>query len=103
MGDTQIEWTDKTWNPVTGCTPISEGCANCYAKRMANRLRGRCGYPEDEPFRVTLHEDKLEEPSTWKKTCRVLVRGRMNSILIEFADGLKVVTSRLAARRLPGK
>ena len=73
MADTKIDWTDKAWNPITGCTPISEGCANCYAKRMANRLRGRCGYPEDEPFRVTLHEDKLEEPSTWKKSRRVFV------------------------------
>jgi len=37
----KIEWTDATWNPVTGCTPVSEGCANCYAARMAKRLAGR--------------------------------------------------------------
>ena len=70
---TKIEWTTETWNPITGCTPISEGCANCYAKRMANRLRGRCGYPEDDPFRVTVHEDRWETPFRWRKPRRVFV------------------------------
>lgn len=70
---TKIEWTDETWNPITGCTPISEGCQNCYAKRMANRLRGRCGYQEDEPFRVTAHRDKLDMPERWKKPRMVFV------------------------------
>lgn len=69
----RIEWTDATWSPVTGCAPISEGCQNCYAKRMANRLRGRCGYPADEPFKVTLHKDRLEEPLRLKKPRRVFV------------------------------
>ncbi len=70
---TKIEWATETWNPVTGCTPVSEACQNCYAKRMANRLRGRFGYPEDEPFRVTLHPEKLGEPLRWKKPRRVFV------------------------------
>jgi len=69
----RIEWTDATWSPATGCAPISEGCENCYAKRMAKRLRGRCGYPADEPFKVTLHKDRLEEPLRWKKPRRVFV------------------------------
>jgi len=56
----KIEWTDVTWNPVTGCDKISPGCKNCYAERMAKRLAGRVGYPADDPFRVTLHYDKLE-------------------------------------------
>lgn len=73
MSKTKIEWTEYSWNPVSGCTPISEGCQNCYAKRMANRLRGRCGYPADEPFKVTLHKDRLEEPLRWKKPHRVFV------------------------------
>jgi len=75
MGDkSRIEWTDATWNPVTGCTPISEGCANCYAKREAEgRLRGRCGYDKDEPFKVTLHEDKLDQPLRWQKPRRIFV------------------------------
>ena len=69
----KIEWTDETWNPVTGCTPISEGCANCYAKRMATRLKGRFGYPADDPFRVTFHPDRLEDPLHWKKPRRIFV------------------------------
>ena len=60
---TGIEWTDATWNPITGCTKISEGCRNCYAERMARRLAGRCGYPEaPHHFDVTLHPDKLGQP-----------------------------------------
>lgn len=70
---TKIEWTDETWNPVTGCTPISEGCKNCYAARMANRLRGRFGYPADEPFRVTVHPDRLGDPFHWRKPRRIFV------------------------------
>ena len=73
MADTKIEWAEKSWNPVTGCTPVSAGCANCYAKRMAQRLRGRAGYPADDPFRVTLHPDKLDEPLHWRKPRRVFV------------------------------
>ena len=64
---TRIEWAEETWNPITGCTPVSEGCAHCYAKRMANRFAGRYGYPADEPFRVTFHEDKVDAPLHWRK------------------------------------
>lgn len=73
MANSKIEWTEKVWNPVTGCTPISPGCANCYAKRMANRLRGRYGYDKDEPFNVTTHYDKLRDPFHWKKSRHVFV------------------------------
>jgi len=70
---TTIEWADRTWNPITGCTPVSEGCAHCYAERMAKRLRGRYGYPADDPFRVTLHPDRLDEPLRWRKPSMVFV------------------------------
>jgi len=75
MSATKIECAEESWSPVTGCTPISEGCANCYAKRMAQRLRGRFGYPADDPFRVTLHEDRLDDPLYlgWGKPRRVFV------------------------------
>jgi len=64
----KIEWTDRTWSPVTGCTKISEGCKNCYAERMARRLAGRYGYPAaPNHFDVTVHEDKLEKPLKRKK------------------------------------
>jgi protein gp37 len=68
-----IEWTDSTWNPVTGCSKISPGCKNCYAERMAKRLAGRFGYPKDDPFRVALHHDRLEEPLRWRKPRMVFV------------------------------
>jgi len=69
----KIEWTDKTWNPITGCTKISEGCANCYAEKMAKRLKGRYGYPADDPFKVTFHKDKIDQPLKWKKPSRIFV------------------------------
>ena len=51
MNATTIEWTETTWNPVTGCSHAgSPGCDHCYARRMAKRLRGRYGYPADDPF-----------------------------------------------------
>ena len=73
MSQTKIEWTDRVWNPITGCSPVSEGCQNCYAKRMANRLRGRYGYPKDDPFRVTFHPKRLNEPLRWRKSQKVFV------------------------------
>ena len=73
MGSSKIEWTEKTWNPVTGCTPVSPGCDHCYAARMATRLAGRAGYPADNPFAVTCHPDKLDQPLHWRKPCRVFV------------------------------
>lgn len=73
MGKTKIDWADYVWNPVTGCNPVSEGCQSCYARRMAYRLRGRCGYQQDNPFKVTLHSERLEEPLRWKKPKRIFV------------------------------
>lgn len=73
MGKSKIDWTDKVWNPVTGCSKVSPGCANCYAERMAKRQAGRNGYPADDPFKVTLHYDRLEMPMRWTKPWRVFV------------------------------
>ncbi|MFZ5770502.1 MAG: DUF5131 family protein [Thermodesulfobacteriota bacterium] len=58
---------------MTGCSPISPGCANCYAKRMSARLAGRCGYPTENPFTVTLHSNRLEQPLSWRKSSRIFV------------------------------
>jgi len=63
MGRTKIQWCDEVYNGVTGCTNISPGCKNCYAKKMAYRLRGRCGYDMINPFKPTLHMDKIEKLS----------------------------------------
>jgi len=68
-----IGWTDATWNPITGCTKVSEGCLNCYAERMAKRLRGRYDYPRKNPFKVTLHPDRLDEPRRWRIPRRIFV------------------------------
>lgn len=74
MGDkSSIEWTEATWNPTTGCTKVSAGCKFCYAERMSKRLAGRGGYPADEPFRLTLHPDRLALPLRWKRPRRVFV------------------------------
>ena len=73
MAETKIEWADAVWNPITGCTPISEACEHCYAKRMANRLAGRYGYPAYEPFRVMFHPERLKEPTIWRKPRRIFV------------------------------
>jgi len=70
---TKIEWTEESWNPITGCTKCAPGCLHCYAERMAKRLRGRFGYPADEPFRVTWHPEKLNEPLDWRKPRQVFV------------------------------
>lgn len=69
----KIEWTEKTWNPVTGCSKISDGCKNCYAERMARRLKGRYGYPVDDPFRVAVRMDRLGDPFRWKNPTMVFV------------------------------
>jgi protein gp37 len=63
----KIEWTETTWNPVTGCTKISEGCRNCYAERLAGRLKlmGLDHYTNG--FQLTTHEDALEQPFKWKR------------------------------------
>jgi protein gp37 len=97
---TKIEWTEATWNPVTGCTPISPGCQNCYAKRRANRLRARCGYPQDEPFRVTFHPDRLDEPLHWRKPRHIFVCS-MSDLFHDSvtADQLDMVFSRIAHAR----
>lgn len=62
--ESQIEWTNLTWNPVTGCTKISAGCDNCYAERFAERFRGVPGHPYEEGFDLTLRPHRLEQPLT---------------------------------------
>lgn len=73
MGKTRIEWATHTWNPITGCTPVSEGCQNCYARRMAKRLAGRCGYPKaPHEFDVTIHP-VAAGPDEWPPSSRIFV------------------------------
>ena len=67
MKTTKIEWTDKTWNPITGCSKVSAGCANCYAEVMARRLNSMGNNKYRNGFRLTTHPDALTEPLMWKK------------------------------------
>ncbi len=71
--NSHIEWTEATWNPVTGCTKTSPGCKHCYAERMALRLQAM-GHPNYvNGFRVTLHENMLDIPLRWKKPRLIFV------------------------------
>ncbi len=70
---TSIEWTDATWNPVTGCTKISPGCQYCYAERLAHRLQAMGNYSYRNDFEVTLQEQMLRLPFSWKRPRRVFV------------------------------
>lgn len=71
--ESSIEWTQSTWNPVTGCSKISPGCANCYAERMAMRLKAMGQRNYANGFQVTLHPHSLRLPLTWKKPHTIFV------------------------------
>ena len=73
MAETKIEWTDKTWNPVTGCTKKSEGCLHCYAEVMARRLKGMGQVKYKNAFKLTVHPESLDEPKTWTKPHNIFV------------------------------
>ncbi|WP_025032151.1 DUF5131 family protein [Bradyrhizobium sp. DOA9] len=70
---TQIEWTDATWNPVTGCTKITRGCDLCYAERFSERFRGVHGHPFESGFDLKLRPERLEQPLTWRQPRRIFV------------------------------
>ena len=77
-----IEWTESTWNPVSGCTKISVGCQNCYAERMAKRLQAMGQQRYKNGFKVTLHPEALDEPYRWKKP-RVVFVNSMSDLFHE--------------------
>ena len=86
MGDkSAIEWTDATWNPVTGCTKVSRGCDNCYAERFAERFRGTTGHPFETGFDLTLRPERLTQPSKWRRPRMVFV----NSMSDLFHKGIQ--------------
>ena len=70
---TQIEWTDATWNPVTGCSKITRGCDFCYAERFSERFRGVPGHPFENGFDLTLRPERLTQPLHWRQPRRVFV------------------------------
>ncbi len=94
----KIEWTEATWNPVTGCTKISIGCRNCYAERLAKRLKAMGVARYANGFNVTLHDDQIEAPLKWKKP-KVIFVNSMSDLFHEaipdyfIADVFKVMRS----------
>ena len=73
MAKSAIEWTESTWNPLTGCTKVSPGCKHCYAERMANRLQAMGLEKYRNGFSLTLHPDVLDEPLQWTKPQMIFV------------------------------
>jgi len=71
--NTTIEWTDTTWNPVTGCTKISAGCDNCYAERFSERFRGTPGHAFERGFDLMLRPERVDQPLYWRKPRMVFV------------------------------
>jgi protein gp37 len=70
---TEIEWTDATWNPVTGCTKITRGCDFCYAERFSERFRGVRGHPFENGFDLQLRPERLQQPLSWRQPRRIFV------------------------------
>ena len=68
-----IEWTDTTWNPVTGCTKVTRGCDNCYAERFAERFRGVPGHPFERGFDLMLRPERISQPLSWKRPRMIFV------------------------------
>ena len=82
VSKSHIEWTDSTWNPVTGCDKVSPGCKHCYAERMAKRLHAMGQHRYRNNFKLTLHEDLIEAPLSWKKP-RVIFVNSMSDLFHE--------------------
>ncbi len=80
---TKIEWTDESWNPVTGCVKISPGCKHCYAERFAERFRGTPGHPFATGFTPTLRPERLGQPHRWR-TRRMVFVNSMSDLFGEF-------------------
>ena len=80
----RIEWTEATWNPVTGCTKVSEGCRHCYAERMSRRLKAMGLAKYREGFSVAVHPSVLDQPLRWRKPRRIFV----NSMSDLFHEGV---------------
>ena len=90
---TKIEWVQgpegqrgETWNPVTGCTKVSPGCAHCYAETFAERFRGVPGHPYEQGFDLTLRPARLELPLTWRKPRMIFVNSMSDLFHPEIPD-----------------
>ena len=82
----KIEWTDATWNPVTGCTKVSPGCKHCYAETFAERFRGVPGHPFEQGFDLRLWPERLALPLAWKTPKRIFVNSMSDLFHEKIAD-----------------
>ena len=101
--NSSIEWTDTTWNPLTGCTKISPGCKNCYAERMSRRLKAMGVANYADGFKLTLHEHMLNQPLTWKAPRRVFVNSMSDlfhkDVPVEFIQRVFAVMRKASQHR----
>lgn len=81
-----IEWTEATWNPVTGCTKVSPGCAHCYAETFAERFRGVAGHPYENGFDLQLRPERLELPLGWSRPRKIFVNSMSDLFHEEVPD-----------------
>jgi protein gp37 len=100
MSASKIEWTEQTWNPVTGCTKISPGCKHCYAERMALRLQAMAAPGYARGFELTLHEDRLDQPLERKKPAVYFV-GSMADLFHEEVPDAFIERVLVVAHRTP--
>jgi protein gp37 len=89
---TQIEWTDSTWNPVTGCSKITAGCDFCYAERFSERFRGVDGHPFESGFDLTLRPARLTQPLQWRQP-RGIIRSAESAGLVAHATSTYSIPS----------
>lgn len=103
MKTTKIEWTDKTWNPITGCTKKSAGCAHCYAEVMTRRLKAMHLDKYQNGFELTLHKDELEQPLMWRGAHNIFVCSMSDifheDVPFEFVDKIMHVIAQTPQHR----
>ncbi len=105
MSASSIEWTDATWNPVTGCTKISPGCKLCYAERLSARLKAMRQVKYRNGFELTLHADALDAPLAWKRPRTIFVNSMSdlfhNHVPLEFIERVFETNARGALASFP--
>lgn len=94
-GQSKIEWTDTTWNPVRGCLKISPGCKNCYAETFAERFRGVPGHPYEQGFDVRLIPERLSSPLRWARPKTVFVNSMSDLFQDAVPDDYIVAVARI--------
>ena len=87
MQQSAIEWTEATWNPVTGCDQVSPGCAHCYAKTFAERWQGISGHHYEQGFALRLWPERLDQPLRWRQRRVIFVNSMSDLFHEQIPDG----------------